>query len=76
MSALTALLAAMVEIDTTNPSLQPGAPGEAALAHFLARRLGDAGLEVELQPIVLNSNIPAGIVAGSFHSATVTCPGL
>jgi len=52
MSALTALLAAMVEIDTTNPSLQPGAPGEAALAHFLARRLGDAGLEVELWEVL------------------------
>ena len=52
MSALTALLAAMVEIDTTNPSLQPGAPGEAALAHFLARRLGDAGLEVELWDVL------------------------
>ena len=48
MSALTALLATMVEIDTTNPSLQPGALGEAALAHFLARRLRDAGLEVEV----------------------------
>ena len=52
MSALTALLAAMVEIDTTNPSLLPGAPGEAALARFLARRLGDAGLEVELWDVL------------------------
>ena len=52
MSGLTELLAAMVEIDTTNPSLQPGAPGEAALAHFLARRLEDAGLEVELWDVL------------------------
>ena len=52
MSALTALLAAMVKIDTTNPSLLPGAPGEAALAYFLARRLAEAGLEVELWDVL------------------------
>ncbi len=52
MSALHALLAAMVAIDTTNPALQPGAPGEAELARFLARRLEAAGLEVDLWDVL------------------------
>ena len=44
---LTALLAELVAIDTTNPSLVPGAPGEGALTRFLAGRLATAGLTVD-----------------------------
>jgi len=42
------LLRDLVAIDSTNPGLVPGAPGEEALVAFLARRLTAAGLEVDV----------------------------
>ena len=42
------LLCDLVAIDSTNPGLVPGAPGEAALVRSLARRLSEAGLEVDV----------------------------
>ena len=42
------LLCDLVAIDSTNPGLVPGAPGEAALERSLARRLSEAGLEVDV----------------------------
>jgi acetylornithine deacetylase len=47
-----ALLRALVRIDSRNPSLVPGAPGEGVLAHFLARVLAHWGFRVELQEAV------------------------
>jgi len=47
-AALTDLLAQLVAIDSINPKLIDGAPGERALALFVADRLGRAGLDVEL----------------------------
>jgi acetylornithine deacetylase len=43
-----ALTRALVQIDSGNPSLVPGAPGEGAIARFLARVLQSWGLTVEL----------------------------
>ena len=39
----------LVRIDSVNPSLVPGAEGEAALAHFVAGFLENRGLDVELR---------------------------
>ncbi len=39
----------LVRIDSVNPSLVPGAEGEAALAHFVASFLENRGLDVELR---------------------------
>ena len=39
----------LVRIDSVNPSLVPGAAGEAALAHFVAGFLENRGLDVELR---------------------------
>ena len=44
-----ALARALVRIDSRNPSLVPGAPGEGAIARFLAHVLQSWGLRVELQ---------------------------
>lgn len=44
-----ALLAALVRFDSRNPDLVPGAPGEGALARFLADVLARWGFRVELQ---------------------------
>jgi acetylornithine deacetylase len=41
------LLARLVAIDSRNPALVPGGPGEAAIAGVVAEFLGAAGLEVE-----------------------------
>jgi acetylornithine deacetylase/succinyl-diaminopimelate desuccinylase-like protein len=47
MSEVADLAAALVRIDSVNPSLVPGAAGEGAIAEFVARWLADAGLAVE-----------------------------
>ena len=44
-----ALTADLVRIDSRNPRLVPGAPGEAAAARHLAARLERSGFEVQLQ---------------------------
>lgn len=43
-----ALTQALTRIDSRNPSLVPGAPGESAIAHRLADILGEWGFSVEL----------------------------
>jgi acetylornithine deacetylase len=45
------LLTSIVRIDSRNPSLCPGAPGEGALARWLATTLSAWGMRVELQPV-------------------------
>ena len=47
MSAGERLLAELVAADSTNPTLQPGGAGEAAVARVLAGRLAAAGLRVD-----------------------------
>ena len=45
------LARALVRIDSGNPSLVPGAPGEGAIAQFLARVLRAWGMNVELHEV-------------------------
>src|SRR4029079_10969550 len=44
-----ALARELIQIDSRNPTLVPGAPGEAACAHALASTLRDWGFDVRLQ---------------------------
>ncbi|HSR66940.1 MAG TPA: M20/M25/M40 family metallo-hydrolase [Acidobacteriota bacterium] len=44
-------LQSLVRIDSRNPGLQEGAPGEAALARFVSRRLEEMGWETESQQL-------------------------
>lgn len=46
-----ALLETLVRIDSRNPTLVPGAPGEAACAHVLAEVLGGWGFRLEWQEV-------------------------
>jgi acetylornithine deacetylase len=46
--AVERLVAELVAIDSVNPALVPGGAGEEEVAAFVARRLADAGLEVEV----------------------------
>ena len=52
MSDVAELLADLVRIDTTNPALGAGAPGERELARELARRLEALDLEVDLWDVL------------------------
>jgi acetylornithine deacetylase len=45
------LLRQLVRIESVNPSLVAGGSGEAEMASFVARVLGDAGLETRLQEV-------------------------
>jgi len=47
VSEVADLTAALVQIDSVNPSLVPGAAGEGEIARFVAGWLSDAGLDVE-----------------------------
>ena len=47
MSEVADLTAALVQIDSVNPSLVPGAAGEGAIARFVAEWLAGSGLELE-----------------------------
>ena len=46
-----ALTTELVAIDSVNPSLVPGAAGEAAMADWLATYLRRAGFDVEVQEV-------------------------
>ena len=46
------LLRRLVQIDSVNPTLVPGGRGEQEIASFVARVLGDAGIETRLQEVV------------------------
>ena len=48
MSDVIELLGQLVAVDSTNPTLEPGGAGEAAVAALLADRLGAGGLEVDV----------------------------
>jgi len=47
-----ALVTALVERDSTNPQLVPGGAGEGPVADYLARRLGAAGLELDVWEVL------------------------
>ena len=67
------LLRDLVAIDSTNPGLVPGAPGEEALVAFLARRRTAAGLEVDVwEPRPHRPNLVATLPG---HGRAAQTPG-
>src|ERR1051325_6846830 len=61
-----ALTRALVRIDSRNPSLVTGAPGEAEIAQFLSEVLRDWGFSVELQEVAKGRpNVIGRIGSGS-----------
>lgn len=65
MNSLTELLHALVSINSINPDLVHGAPGEGDIARFIAAWLERAGLEVELDESTPHRPNVIGIVRGS-----------
>jgi acetylornithine deacetylase len=51
MDATLALLKSLIAVDSVNPSLVPGAAGEAAIARVLVEYLRDRGFAVETQEV-------------------------
>jgi acetylornithine deacetylase len=59
-----ALLRDFVAINSVNPSLVPGAPGEALMADAVAAHLSKLGLVVEVQPVADGRSNVIGILEG------------
>lgn len=59
------LLSELVAIDSVNPDLVPGAAGEAEIAHYVARWMADAGLEVQLDEAAPGRLSVVGIARGT-----------
>jgi acetylornithine deacetylase len=58
------LLRELVAIDSVNPSLVPGAAGEAQIAQAIAAHLRSIGLDVELQEVVPGRSNVIGVLEG------------
>ncbi|HET7093111.1 MAG TPA: M20/M25/M40 family metallo-hydrolase [Thermomicrobiales bacterium] len=64
-AALPDLLSRLVAIDSTNPDLVPGAPGEGEIARFVAQWLERAGLDVTIEEAAPGRPNVVGVVRGS-----------
>lgn len=75
MMSAQQLLQDLVRINSINPSLMPGAPGEAEVAHFIARWLEDAGLEVEVHEVAPGRPNVVGVARGRGGGKTLLLNG-
>src|SRR5512143_3665836 len=69
------LLSDLVAINSINPDLVPGSPGEAEIAHYIAHWLERAGLEVELVESVSGRPNVVGIARGTDDGKTLLLNG-
>jgi acetylornithine deacetylase len=75
MDVLEQLLSDLVAINSINPDLVPGAPGEAEIAHFISGWLEQAGLEVQLIESVSGRPNVIGIAHGTGDGKTLLLNG-
>jgi acetylornithine deacetylase len=75
MDKIEQLLCDLVTINSINPNLTPGAPGEAEIAHFIAQWLEQAGLEVQSIETVAGRPNVVGIARGSGGGKTLLLNG-
>jgi acetylornithine deacetylase len=72
MSNVVQLLSRLVAIDSVNPTLVPGAAGEAEMAGFVADWLNQAGAEVEFVPAVAGDRPSVlGVIRGTGGSRSL-----
>jgi acetylornithine deacetylase len=71
MDELERLLSDLVSINSINPDLVPGSPGEAEIAHYIADWLRRAGLEVELLESASGRPNVVGIARGTGGGKTL-----
>src|SRR6266498_3329849 len=75
MEALAQLLSDLVSINSINPDLVPGSPGEAEIAHYIARWLKRADLEVQLVESVTGRPNVVAIARGTGGGKTLLLNG-
>ena len=75
MDELEKLLCDLVSINSINPDLVPGSPGEAEIAHYIADWLKLAALEVELVESVTGRPNIVGIAHGTGGGKTLLLNG-
>ena len=75
MEELEQLLSDLVSINSINPDLVPGSPGEAEIAHYIADWLKLADLEVELVESVSGRPNVVGIARGTGGGKTLLLNG-
>jgi acetylornithine deacetylase len=75
MDELEQLLRDLVSINSINPDLVPGSPGEAEIAHYIADWLKLAGLEVELPESITGRPNVVGIARGTGGGRTLLLNG-
>jgi len=69
------LLRDLVAINSVNPTLVPGAPGEAAIADFVATDLRKNGLDVAFEPVAPGRPNVIGVVEGRAKGRTLMLCG-
>jgi acetylornithine deacetylase len=75
MEELDQLLSDLVAINSINPDLVPGSPGEAEIAGYIARWLERAGLEVQLVESASGRPNVVGIAPGTGGGKTLLLNG-
>jgi len=75
MVGLEQLLSDLVSINSINPDLVPGSPGEAEIAHYIAQWLERAGLEVQLVESVTGRPNVVAIARGTGGGKTLLFNG-
>ena len=65
LSEVTELLGWLIAIDSVNPGLVPGAPGEGEIARFVALWMESAGLDVKVSEVAPGRPNVVGTVRGS-----------
>jgi acetylornithine deacetylase len=72
---LVKLLEDMVRINSVNPSLVAGAPGEAEIAEYVAERMGSLGLEARVFEVEPGRANAVGVLKGSGGGKTLLLNG-
>src|SRR6185503_13718543 len=75
MDELEKLLGDLVGINSINPDLVPGSPGEGEIARYIAAWLERAGVQVELDESVPNRPTIIGIARGKGGGKTLLLNG-
>ena len=71
MDSCVALLRDLVAINSVNPTLVPGAPGERAVAEFIAADMRTHGLDVSIEPVVPDRPNVVGVLEGRAPGRTL-----
>jgi acetylornithine deacetylase/succinyl-diaminopimelate desuccinylase family protein len=69
------LLRDLVAINSVNPTLVPGAPGEAAIADFVAAEMRANGLDVAIDPVADGRPNVVGVIEGRAKGRTLMLCG-